>query len=65
MDEKENKNKQKIQNILNEIDLLKKYSKDLANASQGDKLENYINKLDKDIIKAQNKLEEMYTENNI
>ena len=63
MNDEIGKNKLKLQDIMIEIDNLKKYASDLANNSQGEKLENYIDKLEKDIEKAQDKLEIIYTNN--
>ena len=61
MDDQSLKNKQKIQNVINEINNLKKYTNELANNISGEKLEEYCNKITKDIVKAQDKVEELYT----
>lgn len=61
MNDEMNKNKEKIQEITTEIINLKRYINELANNSQGDKLESYIDKLEKDVVKAQNKLEMLDT----
>ncbi len=57
------KDKAKIQEILDEIDNLKKYSNDLANNTRGEKLENLINNLNKNINLLNNKTEEIYNNN--
>lgn len=57
------KDKAKIQEILDEINNLKKYSNDLANNTRGDKLENLINNLNKNINLLNNKTEEIYNNN--
>ena len=57
------KDKAKIQEILVEIDNLKKYSSDLSNNTRGDKLENLINNLNKNITLFNNKTEEIYDKN--
>ena len=62
MNDEINKNKIKIEEIMKEIDDIKKYVNTLANNSKGDKLEGFIDKLDKDVIKTQNKLETMYVD---
>ena len=61
MDDQTLKNKQKMQDIINEINNLKKYTYELANNTSGDKLEEYCSKITKDIIKTQYKAEELYT----
>lgn len=60
MNDEINKNKIKIEEIMKEIDDIKGYINSLANNSKGDKLEGFIDKLDKDVIKTQNKLETIY-----
>ncbi len=57
------KDKAKIQEILDEIDNLKKYSNDLANNTRGEKLENLVNNLNKNINLLNNKTEEIYNNN--
>lgn len=61
MNEDNTKNKLKMQDIINEIDNLRKYNSELFNSVKGDKLENYLRALDKSIIKAQNMAEIIYT----
>ena len=61
MNEDNTKNKLKMQDIINEIDNLRKYNSELFNSVKGDKLENYLRALDKSIIKAQNIAEIIYT----
>ena len=39
------KDKEKLQEILNEINNIKRYNNELANNTRGDKLENYIGAL--------------------
>ena len=63
MDNDITKNKLKMQDIINEITLLKKYNNDLLSNSKGEKIEGYLNKLNKDITKAQDKVEIIYTKN--
>ena len=63
MNEEMSKNKLKMNDIVNEITNIKKYNNDLANNLKGDKLEEYLDKLNKDIIKAQDKIENIYTIN--
>lgn len=57
------KDKAKLQEILDEIDNLKKYSNDLANNTRGEKFENLINNLNKNINLLNNKTEEIYDKN--
>jgi len=57
------KDKQKIEEILNEINNLKKYCNELANNTKGQKLENYINNLNKTIQLLNNKVEIIYQNN--
>ena len=57
-----NKNNLKMQNIFKELDNLKVYTKELFNNTNGQTIENYIYKLEKDIIKTQSKLETINTE---
>ena len=63
MTNEEAKSKLKMQDIFNELINLKKYNSDLHNNVRGEKLENYLNELDKSILKAQNKAEDIYTKN--
>ena len=63
MTNEEAKSKLKMQDIFNELINLKKYNSDLYNNVRGEKLENYLNELDKSILKAQNKAEDIYTKN--
>ena len=62
MNDEINKNKLKLEEVIKEIDNLKKYVNNLANNSKGAKLEEFIDKLDKDVIKVQNKAETLYTD---
>lgn len=55
--------KMKVQEILNEISNLKKYSNELANNTSGDKLENLINNLTKNINVLNDETEKIYDEN--
>ena len=63
MDDTIIKDKVKIQEILNEIDNLKKYSSELANNTRGEKLENLINNLSKNINLLNEETEKIYEEN--
>ena len=63
MNDNKSKNKLKMQDIINEINNLKKYNSDLFNNINGDTLESYVNELNKNIIKAETKAETIYTEN--
>ena len=55
--------KMKVQEILNEISNLKKYSNELANNTSGDKFENLINNLTKNINVLNDETEKIYDEN--
>lgn len=57
------KDKDKLEEILNEIEKIRKYNNDLASNTKGDKLENYIDSLDKDINSLKIKVEKIYEEN--
>lgn len=57
------KDKEKMQEILLEIDNLKKYSNELANNTRGEKLESYILSLSKNITELNNKTEKIYQDN--
>ena len=63
MDESINKDKVKIEEILNEIENLKKYNNELASSVRGEKLESYVDSLSKNIKLFQNKIEETYGSN--
>ena len=63
MDESINKDKVKIEEILNEIENLKKYNNELASSVRGEKLESYVDSLSKNIRLFQNKIEETYGSN--
>ena len=52
--------KVKIKEILNEIDNLKKYTTDLANNTRGEKLESFVNNLNKNVNLLNNKAEDIY-----
>lgn len=55
--------KMKVQEILNEISNLKKYSNELANNISGVKLENLINNLTKNINVLNDETEKIYDQN--
>ncbi len=57
------KDKEIIKELLLEIDNLKKYSNELANNTRGEKLENYILSLSKNITELNNKMEKIYQDN--
>ena len=57
------KDKEKIQEILDEIANLKRYNNELANNTRGDKLDNYINSLSRNINNLNDKVETIYQEN--
>ncbi len=61
MDDDKIKSKRKIQDILMEISVLKKYINELGNNSKGEKLENYIDKLKSDALKAEDTINNIYT----
>ena len=63
MDETNLKDKTKLEEILNEIENLKKYNNELASHTRGEKLENYINSLGKNIYLLQNKIQDAYDNN--
>ncbi len=63
MDDDKVKDKIKIDEILEEIQNLKKYSRELANNTQGEKLENYIDNLSKNINQFEEKVEKIYEDN--
>ena len=60
MDESKYLDKIKMKEILDELANLKTYSKDLSNNTRGEKLENYINELAKNISVLNDKVEEVY-----
>ena len=53
-------NKVIIEDILNEIDNIKKYNKEIANNVSGDTIESYVSKIEKDINELQTKIEDSY-----
>ena len=57
------KDKEKLQEILNEIANLKRYNNELANNTRGEKLENYINCLSRNINNLNDKVENIYLNN--
>jgi len=62
MNDNINNDKLKIEEILEEIQNLKKYSRELANNTSGEKLENYIDSLSKDINQFEINVEKIYEE---
>ncbi len=58
-----NNDKIKLEEMINEIVKLKSYSKELANNTRGNKLEDYIDVLSRNILSLQNKVETIYDEN--
>lgn len=60
MDDNNNQDKIKIQEILDEITNLRKYSGDLANNIRGEKLEEYVDNLNKSINSLEEKVEIIY-----
>lgn len=63
MNDKDVKNKLKMADIISELNSIKKYNSELFNNVRGEKLENYLNELDKSITKAQNQAETLYIKN--
>ena len=61
--EESSKNKLKIQDMIKELDNIKAYAKELSNNTNSETIENYIYKIEKDIIKVENKLETIYIKN--
>ena len=57
------KDKNKIEDTLNELSNLKRYSNELANNTRGEKLENHINNLLRNITTLNDNLERIYEEN--
>ncbi len=57
------KDKEKLLEILNEINNIKRYNNELANNTRGDKLENYIGALARNINILETKTEEVYQDN--
>ena len=49
--------KLKLESILNEINNLKRYNKQLNENTKGEKLENYINVLNKSLLSLEDKIE--------
>ena len=64
MDNDTNKDKTKLTEILNEITNLKNYSNELAVNIRGEKLENYVNNLIKNINALETKVETVYEKEN-
>ena len=62
MNDNINNDKLKIEEILEEIQNLKKYSRELANNTSGEKLENFIDSLSKDINQFEINVEKIYEE---
>lgn len=62
MNDNDAKNKLKMQDIINELINIKKYNNSLSSNVKGETLENYVNELDKSIIKAQDTADTIYTE---
>ena len=63
MNDTDNKNKLKMQDTINELINIKKYNNDLFSNVKGDKLENYLNELNKSVVKAQDMAETIYAKN--
>ena len=59
----DDKDKAKFNEIMNEIVNLKKYSKELAINTRGEKLENYINQLSRNINNFEDNVEKSYDNN--
>ena len=62
MDNNVDKTKLRIQDIMNEIANLKKYNNDLRANCSGEKLEEYLDKLNNNIVQTQVKIENIYNE---
>ena len=62
MDDTRITDKARIQEILNEISNLKKYNNELGNSIRGEKLENLINNLNKNLNMLNEKTEKIYDE---
>ena len=60
MDNNVDKTKLRMQDIMNEIANLKKYNSDLRANCNGEKLEEYLDKLNNNIVQAQIKVENIY-----
>lgn len=63
MNEENLKDKMKYEEIINEIANLKKYSRELANNTRGEKLENYIDILSKNINNLDICVDNVYRDN--
>ena len=61
MNEDIGKIKLKMQDIINEVTNLKRYNNELGNNIKGEKLENYIDKLNKEIMIAEDNVETIYS----
>lgn len=62
MNDNVDKSKLRIHDIMNEVAKLKKYNSELMANCSGEKLENYLQKLNSSIVQAQNKIEEINDE---
>ncbi len=62
MNDNVDKSKLRMHDIMEEIANLKKYNSELMANCSGDKLEEYLNQLNSNIVKAQIKAEEIYIE---
>ena len=60
MDESKLLDKIKMQELLDELVNLKRYSNDLSNCTKGEKIELYIGELTKNINLLNNEVEEIY-----
>lgn len=61
--ENNGKNKLKTEDILIEIDNLKKYTNNVSSNIRSDKLESFVNLMNKSITKLQTETENYYNEN--
>ncbi len=62
MDDKKLKDKLILDDILNEIDNLKRYNNELASNTRGEKLESYISNIQKNINTLETNVEKVYEE---
>ena len=62
MDNNVDKTKLRIQDIMSEIANLKKYNNDLRANCSGEKLEEYLDRLNNNIVQTQIKVENIYNE---
>ena len=58
MDKMDSKDKLKLQDMLEEVESLKTYNRELLDNTKGEKLENYIGALDRSVDKLKEKLDE-------